>query len=61
MAATDATRQLDLTDLPRFGADWQRNLGGSLAVMTPGLAMLLLTFGGSVLVAMLRFLNYDPK
>lgn len=61
LAATDATRQLDLTDLPRFGADWQRNLGGSLAVMTPGLAMLLLTFGGSVLVAMLRFLNYDPK
>ena len=60
-AATDANRRLDLTDLPRFGGDWQRSLAESLAVMMPGLVVLLLIFGGSLLVTMMRFLRYDPK
>jgi hypothetical protein len=59
-AATDASRRLDLSDLPRFSGDWQRSLSESLAVMMPGLAVLLLTFGASLLVTMVRFLRYDP-
>ena len=60
-ASRDARRQLDLTDLPKFGEKWQRSLAESFAIMTPGLAVLLLSFGLSVLFATLRFLRYDPR
>ncbi len=60
-ASKDVRRQLDLSDLPRFGSDWKRSLPESLMVMTPGLAVLILTFGLSVLIAFMRFLSYDPR
>ncbi len=52
---------LDLTDMPRFGGPWQRSLAASFAVMTPGLVILLLSFGLAVLLTMARFLRYDPR
>jgi hypothetical protein len=60
-ANKDPRRRLDLSDLPRFGGNWQRSLTESLAVMTPGLAVLLLTLGLSVLITMMRVLRYDPR
>ncbi len=59
-AAGDARRRLDLTDLPQFGGQWQRSLPATLTQMTPGLVMLILTLGGSIIVALRRFDRYDP-
>jgi hypothetical protein len=61
LAADDDRRQLDLTDLPKFGGRWKRSLAESLEVMTPGLAVLVLALGVTVLVTMLAFLRYDPR
>ena len=61
LAATDDRRQLDLTDMPKFGGRWKRTLTESLDIMTPGIAVLILTFGVSVMVTMMRFLTYDPR
>ena len=61
LAVDDDRRQLDLTDMPKFGGRWQRDLGESLDIMTPGLLVLLLTFGASVMVTHFRFLTYDPR
>ena len=60
-ANQDPGRRLDLRALPQFEFNWKRTLPQSLAVMTPGLVVLVLTFGLSLLVAMLRFLRYDPR
>jgi hypothetical protein len=60
-AVEDDRRQLDLTDLPRFGGQWQRSLGESFVLMTPGLVVLVLTFGVGVMVTTVRFLRYDPS
>ncbi|HIG16955.1 MAG TPA: hypothetical protein EYQ31_06515 [Candidatus Handelsmanbacteria bacterium] len=60
-AVEDDRRQLDLTDLPRFGGRWQRSLGESFALMTPGLAVLVLTLGAGIMVTAMRFLRYDPS
>jgi hypothetical protein len=60
LAAGDA-RQLDLTDMPKFGGLWKRTLSGSLDIMTPGLAILILSFGLSVMITLFRFLTYDPR
>ena len=59
-AGGDSRRRLDLTDLPRFGGQWQRSLPATFAQMTPGLVMLILTLGGSIVVALRRFDRYDP-
>jgi|GEM_PF-5345879 hypothetical protein len=61
LAVTDDSRQLDLTDMPKFGGRWKRSLGESIEAMTPGLAVLLLTFAASVMVTLMRFLTYDPR
>lgn len=60
-AGDDDRRRLDLSDMPKFGASWQRTLGESLAAMTPGLVALVVTSGLSVLVASVRFSTYDPS
>ncbi len=60
-AVEDDRRQLDLTDLPRFGGRWHRSLGESFALMTPGLAVLVLTLGAGIMVTAMRFLRYDPS
>ena len=52
---------LDLTDMPKFGGRWKRTLSESLDVMTPGLAVLILSFGLSVMITLFRFLTYDPR
>ena len=59
-ALTDDRRQLDLTDLPKFGGAWKRSLSESLEAMTPGLVVLVLTLGASVLATFVRFWRYDP-
>ncbi|MFC1526442.1 ABC transporter permease [Candidatus Latescibacterota bacterium] len=61
LAATDDRRQLDLSDMPKFGGRWQRPMGATFASMTPGLATLLLSFGAGVMVTLMRFLRYDPS
>ncbi|MBT4504113.1 MAG: ABC transporter permease [Gemmatimonadetes bacterium] len=58
--AEGAGRHLDLSDLPRPGGEWQRSLGSSFELMTPGLVILLLGFGASVMATIARFLKYDP-
>jgi len=60
-AREDPRRRLDLTDMPKFGGKGQHSLAETLEVMTPGLAVLVLTFGLSVLVTITRFLQYDPR
>ena len=61
LADKDDRRQLDLTDMPKFGGRWRRSLSESLDIMTPGLVVLVLTFGLSVMVTLFRFLTYDPR
>ena len=57
----DNRRHLDLNDLPKFGGRWQRPLGASFTAMTPGLAVLVLSFAASVLATILRFQRYNPS
>lgn len=59
-AAEIGGRRLDLSDLPPFGAAWQRGFGESLQSMVPGIAVLILALGASVLATIARFLKYDP-
>jgi len=60
IAAKDARRNLDLSGMPAFGSGWKRSLAASFALMTPGLAILLLSFGAAVMATIARFLKYDP-
>jgi hypothetical protein len=60
-AADDDRRKLDLTDMPRFGGQWQRTLSASFAMMMPGLIILLLSFAAGVLITIARFSHYDPR
>ena len=60
-AVDDDRRQLDLTDMPKFGEEWKRSLAASFEVMTSGLAILLLGLGMAVLITIARFLRYDPR
>jgi ABC-type transport system involved in multi-copper enzyme maturation permease subunit len=60
-AANDDRRQLDLTDMPKFGGRWKRSLGESFDIMMPGLVVLILIFGISTLVTLFRFNTYDPQ
>ena len=60
-AARDPKRRLDLSDMPKFGEVWQRSLSETLVAMAPGLAVLVLTFGLSILITFMRFLRYDPR
>lgn len=56
-----ASRSLDLRDMPRFHlVEAQRDLGETLGAMTPGLVVLLLTLGGSVLLTFRRFGRTEP-
>ena len=59
-AALDTGRRLDLSDLPELGDTWRRNVTESFAVATPGLLVLLLSTGASVMATTARFLRYDP-
>ena len=60
-ANRDPARRLDRKTLPRFQIDWHRTLAESLVLMTPGLVVLLLVSGLSVMIAIKRFLRYDPR
>ncbi len=60
-AVVDDRRSLDLSDLPKFGGRWQRPLGETFAAMIPGLVVLLLSLGASILAAVMRFQRYDPQ
>ncbi|MFC1526071.1 ABC transporter permease [Candidatus Latescibacterota bacterium] len=59
-AAATGGRNLDLSDLPAFGDQWQRSFPQSLQQMLPGVLVLVLAFGASVLATIARFLRYDP-
>ena len=52
-------RSLDLSGMPRFSGAGQRTLGESLQRMTPGLVVMLLTLGASLLAAVARFMRDD--
>lgn len=58
--AASGGRHLDLTDLPPPGEGWQRTWAESLQSMVPGLAVLILALGLSVLATVAGFLRYDP-
>ena len=60
LVAANDNRRLDLSDMPKFGGQWQRSLGASLEVMMPGLLVMLLIFAVAVMLTFMRFLRYDP-
>ena len=60
-ARTDPRRKLDLSALPRFTDNWERRLPESLQAMTPGLVVLVLTFGLGTMIAAMRLLRYNPR
>ena len=60
LIADEGRRKLDLTDLPKLGQQGRRPVSDSLALMTPGLSVLVLLFGLGVLLTVLRFSRYDP-
>lgn len=60
-AASDPRRRLDLTDMPKFGGQGQRSLASTFGGMLPGLAVLVLVLGGSLLVTLASFRRYDPR
>ena len=60
LAEGDGGRQLDLSGLPRFSGNWREPLADTLGVMTPGLVVMVLTLGVSILLAVHGFLHYDP-
>lgn len=60
-AEQDPQRKLNLIDFPRFGLSWQQSIGESLAMATPGVLVLVLTFGLSALVSAARLQRLDPR
>ena len=58
--AARSPRTLDLSGMPRFPGAGKHSLAESLQRMTPGLAVMLLTLGASLLAAMARFVRDDP-
>jgi hypothetical protein len=60
-AARDANRRLDLSGMPRYAGSPRRGVGELLPALAPGLAVLVLTLGLSVLVTVRRFATYDPR
>ena len=60
-AQTDNRRRLDVSGLPRFGLDWQASVADSVGRAVPGLVVLVLSLGLSVLVTAARFLRMDPR
>ena len=59
-AAEDPRRRLDLGGLPKFGDRWKRSFADSFQLMMPGVVILLLSLGVSVMATIMRFLKYDP-
>ena len=60
-ADDDDRRQLDTTDMPKFGGrDVSRTLSESLDAMSPGLLSLFGLTGLIAFVLMWRFATYDP-
>jgi hypothetical protein len=47
--------------MPKFGGRWKRTLGESFEIIMPGLLVIILIFGLSVLVTLFRFSTYDPQ
>ena len=54
-------RRLDLSDLPAFDPGWREPLSATLRQMAPGLLVMLLATVAAVMLAVLRFLRYDPS
>ena len=54
-------RRLDLSDLPAFDPGWREPLSATLRHMTPGLLVMVLVTAVAVMLAVLRFLRYDPS
>ena len=54
-------RRLDLSDLPAFHPGWREPLSATLRHMTPGLLVMVLTTAAAVMLAVFRFLRYDPS
>ena len=55
----DPRRRLDLSGLPAMGPGGKRTMAQSLERMLPGLLIMILTLGISVLLAVRRFLRYE--
>ena len=58
-AADDPRRQLDLSGLPDRNMIRHRDLDQSLAIMTPGLVVMVLTYGLCLLLTFYRFQRYE--
>ena len=54
-------RRLDLSDLPAFDPGWREPISATLRHMTPGLLVMVLVTAAAVMLAVLRFLRYDPS
>ena len=54
----DPRRRLDLSGLPDVGPGWKRTTAESIERMLPGLLIMILTLGASVLLTVRRFLRY---
>ena len=54
-------RGLDLSDLPAFDPGWREPLSETLRHMAPGLLVMVLVTGAAVMLAVFRFLRYDPS
>ena len=59
MLLVRSSRTLELTGIPLFQGAGKHSLAESLRSMTPGLVVMLLTLGISLLAAMYRFLRDD--
>ena len=57
---TRSPRSVDLAGVPPFTGGGTYTIGESLARMTPGLIVMLLTLGIALLLAITRFSRYDP-
>ena len=54
-------RGLDLSDLPAFDPGWREPLSATLRHMVPGLLVMVLVTAAAVMLAVFRFLRYDPS
>ena len=54
-------RRLDLSDLPAFDPGWREPLSATLRHMTAGLLVMVLVTAAAAMLAVFRFLRYDPS
>ncbi|MFC1525921.1 hypothetical protein ACFL6X_03805 [Candidatus Latescibacterota bacterium] len=61
LANQDPGRRLNLSDMPKAPTAPSRSLAESLSLMTPGLVVMILLTGVSIILSAARFQRYDPS